>query len=286
MQSFSVEILPKDIYGDKIINSNLPKGAKVYIAHLPDTDFSEVVDAAIRVQKHGRQAVPHLAVRKIASLNSLHSDLARLQTAGIDQTLVIAGDAAVTDPVFENTMQFLRTGLLEEHGFTRVGLAGHPEGLAFLSADQSMQVLLEKSAYAAKSPIDFHINTQFTLNTQILTDWEKQIRGAGVDLEVHIGLAGAISSAKLLQYALRCGVGASVKLAAKNPIKMLQLVSKTRPEKIIIEIAKYQLENQNNQFRKIHLFPFGSFAKTVNWAMRISKGEFLLNEEQSDFHLL
>ncbi|VAV98478.1 hypothetical protein MNBD_ALPHA06-768 [hydrothermal vent metagenome] len=268
-RGFSIEILAKDANDVSQWKHRIPARTAVYIAQLPDQSFEQIVDAALKLQQAGVVAVPHLAVRKVSSKSWLRQQFTKLQQAGVQQILVIAGDRAVEQPVFSSSFALMQTGWLEKFGFTKVGIAGHPEGLGFASKEKTTQILLQKCAYAKQSPAKFHIVTQFGLEPQTTTRWEQDLRQAGVTLDIHAGMAGRINAARLLQFAVKCGVGSAVQLATKSPQKMLSISRRASAEKTIQALASYRLQQPDCLITKVHFFPFGSFAKTLHWASRL-----------------
>src|SRR5436190_22973779 len=73
----------------------LPRGTRLYIAHIPGTSFLDTVALARRLRREGMEPVPHLVARRIETVAALEDHLARLTgDAGVAQILVIAGDKA------------------------------------------------------------------------------------------------------------------------------------------------------------------------------------------------
>ena len=92
----------------------VPLGTRLYIAHIPGTDFGDTVALAARLRREGMEPVPHVVGRRIATRAVLEDFLSRLSgEAGVKQALVVAGDNS--DPAGEYTsgLQILESGLLD-----------------------------------------------------------------------------------------------------------------------------------------------------------------------------
>ena len=79
--------------------------------------------------------IPHVAARSLRDAAHLEEYIRGLsQRAAVSEVLCIGG--GVDHPVgeFSETMQVLETGILQQHGIKRVGVAAHPEGVPPFSA--------------------------------------------------------------------------------------------------------------------------------------------------------
>jgi methylenetetrahydrofolate reductase (NADPH) len=107
----------------------LPKGTRVYIAHIDGTPIEDMVATAKRA---ARRRLP----RDAAFPGAHHQgrghagrlDRALSGRGGRDQALLLAGGVAQRPRAFHSSMQLLETGLFDKAGFTRLHVAGHPEG--------------------------------------------------------------------------------------------------------------------------------------------------------------
>ena len=71
----------------------VPLGTRLYIAHIPGTDFGDTVALAARLRREGMEPVPHVVGRRIATRAVLEDFLKRLSgEAAVKQALVVAGD--------------------------------------------------------------------------------------------------------------------------------------------------------------------------------------------------
>ncbi len=72
--------------------------------------------------------MPHVPARGIESRDELDRRLGLYADAGAREALAIAGGIDRPRGPFADTMAMLETGLFDARGFTRIHVAGHPEG--------------------------------------------------------------------------------------------------------------------------------------------------------------
>ena len=81
--------------------------------------------------------------------------------AGVTDVLVIGGGADRLQGEIHSTMQVLETGLLDAHGITEIGVAGHPEGTPDFSDEVAEIALRLKKEFAERTGARMRIVTQF-----------------------------------------------------------------------------------------------------------------------------
>ena len=93
----------------------------------------------------------------------------------------------------------------------------------------------------------------------------------GIELPVIIGLAGPATPATLTKFALRCGIGNSMR-ALRNQIgRFGRLLIDTGPDDVMrgLESAPREATSAISGF---HLFPFGGLRKAGNWLRTYPQG--------------
>ena len=144
--------------------------------------------------------------------------LARLRgEADVRRVLLIAGDVAGARGPFKASRDLAATGLLQAHGITSVSVAGHPEGHPFLDDAATFKLLQGWQEFSRDSGIHIDILTQFCFESAPILNWLAQLNAHGIALPVIIGLAGPATPATLTKFALRCGIGNSMR-ALRNQI--------------------------------------------------------------------
>jgi methylenetetrahydrofolate reductase (NADPH) len=276
----SIEALPHETAGHEAAWEALPGGTRIFLTRLPRADFGETVEAAKRLRQRGLIPVPHLAARAVDSQQSLDEALARLRCeTGVDDILLIAGSNLRAAGPFENTLQVIETGSLQRAGIRRLGVAGHPEGHP--QADQSAleEALAAKAAFGRAAGIEIYVVTQFFFDAAPVIAWEKRIRAAGIALPIHPGLYGLTSMARLMRYALSCGIGASLEGLRQRSTGFLGLAAAEAPDRLAVELARASLADPDLRISTFHLFPLGGLAATVSWANAMRQGRFELTRE-------
>jgi methylenetetrahydrofolate reductase (NADPH) len=269
----SVEVTPR--HAASLAPGDLPAGTAVYITSLPGADPLNLVAAAKAVRAAGYAPVPHLTARAIAGHAALDDLLGRLADgAAVDDVLVIAGGAKEVAGEYASSLDVLRSGLLEQHGIVRAGVAGHPEGSPDIPPDAALEAIREKNAFAESSSIELRIVTQFALAAEPYIAWERELRERGNRLPIIAGIPGVTSPATLLKYALACGIGPSVEVLRKKSGGLLRLATtrQWKPDDVAEGIARSTIDDPGSLFRGLHMFPFGGVERSAEWLTQI-RGE-------------
>ena len=273
----STEITTHDAHLIPDLARTLLPGATVYVAHTPKATLEDVLRVSIELQSSGLSAFPHIVARRLDSMHTLRQVVARLQDAGIDQILIIAGDVDTPAGPFESSLHVIDSGVLSKTQVRTVAFAGHPEGHHAMDAGQLMDALRHKQDFALRTGIDVHITTQFGFNAETVYRWVRELSVQGVNLPVHVGLAGPTPAHKLLKFALKCGVGASLQAALRNPGAIGNMVAmSTTPETMITELVRLGAGSELTQIVKPHFFTFGGALACARWFRAVADGAFEL----------
>jgi methylenetetrahydrofolate reductase (NADPH) len=260
----SVEISSR---GDRLaeLREHFSPGTDVSITFLPGDHYGHNVETATALRRAGFNPVPHIAAREIASREALDDFLRRLRgEADVGRLLLIAGDLAIAKGPFKASRDIAASGLIEAHGFARVSVAGHPEGHPYLDPAQAMKTLGLWRDWGRERNIALDIVTQFCFEAAPILGWLGDLSAAAIDLPVIVGLAGPASPATLMKFALRCGIGNSIR-AVRNQIgRYGRLLTETGPDEVVrgLEAAPQAVTAAIGGF---HLFPFGGLRKAGSW---------------------
>jgi len=272
MEDASTEITPSEESRLAELAAVLPPGSSVYVAHTPNAGFAQVIHTALAVRRAGFLATPHIAVRRVPDARTLRAALAELRAGGIEQILLIAGDAPRPIGEFSSTLDVLESRILEESGITRIGIAGHPEGHNAVTSAVLWEALEAKQAFAARTRMSMHIVTQFGLDGGAFKIWEHELLRRQVRLPVRIGIAGPAPIAKLVHFAIQCGIGASVRGLARHLGAAAQAPRlTTSPDQHLLGLLRAQL---SAQIIAPHFFAFGGALETARWMRKIAAGAF------------
>jgi methylenetetrahydrofolate reductase (NADPH) len=280
---FTLEVTPRELRKNpRLCAEALPAGTRVYTTFLPNTPFSDTVEAASNLVEQGMRPVPHIAARNLADEHDLDELVGRLTDVGVRELLVIAGSLSSPRGHVTESLQVLRSGVLERHGISRVGVAGHPEGNRDIGEAELARSLREKNEFAESSGCEIYLLTQFCFAPEPILAWERHIREGGNRLPIHIGLPGLTSPVSLVKFGLACGVGPSLKVLRKQGGGLLKLTKQSvyHPDQTLLGIADSVRQDPDSLIRGVHFFPFGAVSATADWVRQINRGQFRIDDRQ------
>jgi methylenetetrahydrofolate reductase (NADPH) len=262
----SVEVSAREGSAVERVRANFPKGTEVFVNALPGDDLRRSIELAARLRAAGYEPVPHIAARGLAGPQALEEILNRARgQAGIRRVLLIAGDVETPAGPYAASLDVLRTGLLARFEIDRVGFAGHPEEHPHASRERLLAELAAKVAEARGAGHDVEIVTQFGFDAAAIRSWLRSLPDAGIHAPVRLGLAGPASAATLLRYAIRCGIGNSMRALQARPGAMARLFGDVSPDALLRDLVASPEPPEVAAIRTVHLFPFGGLAKTGEW---------------------
>ena len=280
----STEISTHDEKLLETLAQRLPAGTSVYVAHTPKSSLEDVIRVAIKVQAAGLNASPHLVARRLPSEQALRNALARMRGYGIEQALLVAGDVDRPAGPFRSTLEVMATGTLEEAGLKRIGVAGHPEGHPAVGAAELLSALRVKQEFAARSGIAVHIVTQFGFNPEGICAWDRMLTQEGITLPVHAGIAGPTPLAKLLKFAIQCGIGTSMSSLAKNMGAVASLTGLAAgPDEMLLGLVRGCARHAGSRLVRPHVYSFGGALPTAAWLRAVMDGAFDLSPDGRKF---
>ena len=280
----SIEITPHEEVRLPEVTAYLSPGTTVYIAHPPRRQLPDVVRVAIKVQKLGFLARPHILARELQSERHLRVALSELNAAGIEQILLVAGDQNFAAGPFPSTLEVLNTGATVDCGIRTVGVAGHPEGHPVIGPSLLWDALRIKQSFAERTGTEVQVVTQFGFNPQAIFDWQRHGHELGISLPVRVGLAGPTPLPKLIHFAMQCGIGASLRTLMKSTSALTHLARVTStPEEMLVGLVRGEGVPDLAAIVKPHFFCFGGSLETARWLRSLTEGAFELNEECSRF---
>ena len=136
LQGYSIEVTTHSRSAVEVCRAHLAPGTEVYIAFVPGETHHAVAATAARLRAAGFVPVPHVTARSVAGFTRLDDFLARLAgEAGVTRALVIAGDLEQPAGPYHSSLELLQTGLFQQHGIRRIGLACYPEAHRRIDAE-------------------------------------------------------------------------------------------------------------------------------------------------------
>lgn len=263
----SLELNSLELREFEVARELLRHGQRIYVSHLPKQTWEQTIELCGVVAAAGFDPVPHVPVRLLADEKQLGHILRAARDAGVREPLLLAGDYPHSRGEFSQVLDVLRGGALAAHGFTRVSLAGHPEGHPTVPLREIRQAQIDKWRMAADQDLEVTLVTQFFFEARPFTQWACDMRSAGVRARLVGGLAGPAGVTKLLRLARRCGVGPSMRALISRPSAVFNLLSDHDPEALVRDLS-VEWQRYAGLFDGIHLFSFGGFLRTAAWLRR------------------
>ncbi|PYE90063.1 methylenetetrahydrofolate reductase [Phyllobacterium leguminum] len=262
----SIELAPKQAIESQDLPSLFPAGSRVYITDMGTDTVDTLTTAARRVSDLGYKPVPHFACRRLTTKAALEVRIQRAaEEAGVTDVLIIGGGLERPAGEFNSTMQVLETGFFDRYGITEMGIAGHPEGSPDFSEAVAIEALRLKKNFGERTGARLRIVTQFGFDAEHFIIWSEGLRDAGIDLPVHLGIAGPAKITTLIKYAAMCGIGNSITYLKKNALSLTALATSHSPEGVVGPIERHVLENPTSNIKQIHVFPFGGIRQASEW---------------------
>ena len=270
LDGYSIEVTPKAASKIENFADILPKGTRVYIAHIEGTPIDEMVATAKKIYDDGFVAMPHFPARIIQNSNTLDEWIKRYKNeANVKEALVIAGGANKPYGDFDSSIQLIETGLFDRNEFKRIHVAGHPEGNKDIDPDGSNKnvsgALSWKNEFSKRTDASVALATQFCFESEPVIKWINSIKEEGIDIPVHIGIAGPAKLQTLIKYSVECGVGASIKVLQKRAKDITKLLKPYKPDTVLKELALYKNENPSFNIEQVHFFPLGGIKQVTEY---------------------
>ena len=270
LEDFSIEVMPRTAEKIEDFRALLPQKTRIYIAHIEGTPIEDMVATAARLNGQGFDVMPHFPARIIKDTATLKDWIRRYQSeANVNQALLLAGGVTTPHGDFDSSMQLLETGAFGEAGFKRLHVAGHPEGNKDIDSDGSMknvtQALEWKQKFSESSDAEMALATQFCFEAKPVIAWANDLAEAGINIPIHIGVAGPAKLQTLIKFSIACGVGASLRVLQKRAKDVTKLLLPFEPTEFLTELAEHKAANPNFNITHVHFFPLGGIKTNATW---------------------
>jgi len=280
LSNFSIETTPNVYTKYGSFSDIVPKDNNIYITYLPDEDINKVTDTAKKLTLEGFTVIPHLPARTIPSLKELETYIKTLsEDCGCEKILIIGGGGNQKGNI-ASSIEILETDLLSKYNFKEVGLAGHPEGNPDVKQADLDNAIIQKNNFSKKADFKMYLATQFFFEAKSLKEWELHLKSLNNNLEIHAGIPGPATLKTLLSYATTCGIGNSIRFLSKQTLNITRLATTKSPDKLIYDLASYQLEKPDTKLKKIHFYAFGGIKKTSDWLKSINRPNLTYNGQR------
>ncbi len=267
LDGYSIEVMPRTAEKVEDFKALLPRGTRVYIAHIEGTPIEDMVATARRIAADGFDVMPHFPARIIPDRATLSDWITRYQTeAGVNQALLLGGGVNTPAGDFHSSMQLIETGLFRD--FKRLHVAGHPEGNKDIAGGDAviMDALRWKQDFANRTDAKMAITTQFCFEAAPVIAWANGLKAAGIDMPIHIGIAGPAKLQTLIKFAIACGVGTILRVLQKRAMDVTKLLLPYEPTDVVAGLAAHKVANPGFAIEQVHFFPLGGIKTNATWA--------------------
>ena len=262
----SIEVTAKHALETEDLGSLFPSGARVYLADLGTHSVDELIQAAARLHTLGYQPIPHIAARRMVNIDDADTRIARfMNEAHVEEFLMVAGSPEKQVGPVASSLAVLESGILQKNGVKKIVVAGHPEGSPDFPDSELMPALNTKQTFSRENNIDVAVATQFSFDVPTIVAWEKSLADAGIDMPIHIGVAGPAKITTLIRYATLCGVGQSLNFLKKRGGALASMVTGFSPDEVVSPLEDHIKSGNGALIKQIHVFPFGGLKKSSEW---------------------
>lgn len=273
LQGYSIEVMPRTAEKVENFRALLPENTRVYIAHIEGTPIEDMVATAKRLNAEGYPVMPHFPARIIKDQTVLADWIARYQgEADVKQALLLAGGVDKPHGDYHSSMQLLDTGLFDKAGFTHLHVAGHPEGNKDIDPEGGTKNVTDalswKQEFSKRTDAKMALATQFCFESSPVIEWANSLVQQGIDVPVHIGIAGPAKLQTMIKFAIACGVGPSLRVLQKRAKDVSKLLLPFEPTTILSELADYKAAHPDFNIEHVHFFPLGGIKTNAEWIMK------------------
>ena len=127
------------------------------------------------------------------------------------------------------------------------------------------EALSWKQEFSKRTDASMAIATQFCFDAGVVKKWADSIKEDGIDIPIHIGIAGPAKLQTLLKFSIECGIGASMKVLTKRAKDLTKLLLPYKPTQVLNELAEYKSKDSKLNIEQAHFFPIGGIKQTVDW---------------------
>jgi len=252
------EVFPTD---DVLANvaSLVPREVTITVTASPRRGLPATIRLAVELAGIGFHAVPHLSARMIRDRHELGQILEALQGAGITEAFVIAGDVREPAGQFPDAVSLL-AALPADHGLTAIGVTGYPESHPFIHDDVTIQAMWDKRRLAT------YIVSNLSFDPANVKRWVERVRRRGVELPIHIGMAGVADPVRLLRVSTKIGVADAARFLRGHPSWLARMFRPGgyEPGRFVSALMP-DIAQPERRIAGLHIFTFNEIEPTERW---------------------
>jgi methylenetetrahydrofolate reductase (NADPH) len=252
------EVLPTE-EAEELVASHVPADVTITITSSPKRGIDATLAVAERLAGRGYTVIPHLAARLVRDTSHLKEIVARLAPLG-GNVFVVAGDSREAAGEFPDSVSLLTAIAAQAPGLRDIGITGYPESHGFIDDDLTIQAMWDKRRLAT------YIVSNLCFDVRILKRWVARVRRRGVELPIHIGMAGVADPAKLLRVSTRIGISDSARFLRGHSNWLLRMVRPGgySPDRFATALMPEFAQPERN-IVGLHVFTFNEIEPTERW---------------------
>jgi methylenetetrahydrofolate reductase (NADH) len=258
LRSPRYEVLPTDDAAEKVA-AFVPREVTVTVTASPRRGMPATIHLAAALARLGYNAVPHLSARLIPDRHELGQIVDALKAAGVTNVFVVAGDAREPAGEFPDSLSLI-SALPEGHGFTEIGVTGYPESHPFIDDDVTVQAMWDKRRLAT------YIVSNMSFDAATVAAWIGRVRRRGVQLPIHIGMAGVADPIKLMRVSTKIGVADAARFLRGHPSWVARMFRPGGYEPgRFLHALQPAIADPRLNVAGLHVFTFNEIEPTERW---------------------
>lgn len=239
--------------------ARLPEPVRMTVTCSPRHGPDRSVAVAGRIRAGGHAATVHLAARMVRDRTHLDDLLAGMARAGVDDVLLIGGDATPPHGAYSSAVDLLPVICDHPQRPREIGIAGYPEGHPLVDAGRLADALHRKSSQAS------YITTQLCFDAEVVLAWVRATRDRGVRLPVLVGVPGVVDRRRLLEISMRIGVGPSLAFLRKQRgLRRFLGPARVTPDRVYEPLVPW-LDDPGLNISGFHFYTFDQLLDTWRW---------------------
>jgi len=131
-----------------------------------------------------------------------------------------------------------------------------------------MEALRWKQAFSERTDASIALATQFCFEAQPVIAWADRLKAEGIDLPIHIGVAGPAKLQTMIKFAIACGVGPSLRVLQRRAADATKLLLPFEPTEFLTDLARHNAATPDFNITNVHFFPLGGISKCAEWIER------------------
>ncbi len=252
------EILPTEEAAN-LVTEHVPQEVTVTITSSPKRGVDATLALAERLHGQGYTVVPHVAARLVRDAAHLSEIADRIAAVG-GAVFIVAGDSREAAGAFPDSVSLLSAIAEQRLPLRDIGITGYPESHGFIDDDLTIQAMWDKRRLAT------YIVSNLCFDVGVIKKWVARVRKRGVQLPIHIGMAGVTDPAKLLRVSTRIGISDSARFLKGHSNWLMRMISPGGYDPSRFAPSPMpDLAQPDRKVAGLHVFTFNEIEPTERW---------------------